>query len=139
MQDYIIPTRDIARAAMLMSISRSRDEEQAFKREFAETGIRAAAVDFGGDFNQHTAKMVEHAVVAARREGLTNGSYREEGAVAGAAREAVQQLIQKAFGMNVGGKIGMARSNENLVVVAFFTAGLMHLDEVVIGMSHRVL
>jgi hypothetical protein len=63
----------------------------------------------------------------------------EEGAVAGAAREAVGQVMNKALGMNVGGKIGIARTGENIVVAIFFGIGLLHLNEVGIGLGHRAI
>ena len=42
-----------------------------------------------------------------------------EGAVVGAAREALVQVMPKAIGLNVGGKVGIARKGEHLVVAVF--------------------
>ena len=55
-------------------------------------------------------RIVERAVVAAKREGvIVADEYKEEGSVAGAAHEALTQVMGKALGLNVGGKIGIAR------------------------------
>ena len=101
--------------------------------------MRLAAVDFGGEFISSVSRIVERAVVAAKREGLISSTHAEEGAVAGAAREAVSQIISKAIGLNVGGKIGIARLDDHVSVCVFFGIGLLHLNEVAIGLGHRVI
>lgn len=98
-----------------------------------------AASDFGGTFVDSMMKMIERAVVAAKREGVISDTHREEGAVAGAAHDAVCQVSEKAMGFSVGGKIGVARSGEHVAVAVFFTVGLVHLNEVVVGMGHRAI
>ena len=85
------------------------------------------------------AKIVERAVVAAKREGVIKDSHSDEGAVAGAAREALAQIMPKALGLNVGGKIGIARHGDHISVAIFFGIGLLHLDEVAIGLGHRAV
>ncbi len=133
-------SRTVSRAAMLMCLSRTREEEKELKDVLAGESIRAVAVDYGGEFMQSVAKIVERAVVAAKREGVISASeYREEGSVAGAAREAVSQVTTKAIGLNIGGKIGIARSGNNVAVAVFFGIGLLHLNEVAIGLGHRAI
>ncbi|HHY06504.1 MAG TPA: hut operon positive regulator HutP, partial [Clostridia bacterium] len=83
-------------------------------------------------------KIIERAIVAAKREGVIKESHYDEGAVAGATREALSQIMSKALGLNVGGKIGIARQKDHLSVVVFLGVGLLHLDEVAIGLGHRV-
>lgn len=118
----------------------SRAEERSLMQEYRKKGARVAAADFGGDFNDAIKKIIERTVVAAKREGvIKDGSHVMEGAVVGAAREAVSQVMQKALGLNVGGKIGIARSGEHLSVAMFFGVGLLNLNEVVIGLGHRSL
>lgn len=136
---YTPGSRDVARAAVLMSMSRTREEERALKASFAQEDMATAAVDYGGEFVTSVMRMVERAVVAAKREGVIDDSHREEGAVAGAAREALSQVSSKALGLNVGGKIGMARSHDHVAVAVFFGIGLVHLNEVCVGMGHRAL
>jgi len=84
-------------------------------------------------------KIVERAVVAAKREGVIKDTHPDEGAVAGATREAVSQIIPKALGLNVGGKIGIARYQDHVSVAIFSGIGLLHLDEVAIGLGHRAV
>jgi hypothetical protein len=84
-------------------------------------------------------KIVERAVVSSKREGIIEESHNQEGAVAGAAREALTQIMPKALGLNVGGKIAVARSGEHISVAVFFGIGLLHLNEIAIGTGHRVV
>lgn len=134
-----IGSKDTARAAVLASLTATREDEHVFKAEMAQQGIKVAAVDYGGEFITSVMKMVERAVVASKREGLIGESHTEEGAVAGATREALSQIMPKAIGLNVGGKIGIARSGEHVSVAMFFGIGLLHLNEVSVGLGHRVI
>ncbi len=127
---------DVAKAAIRLAIS-SRQEEEQLKAAFKKQGIRSAAVDFGGDFIDSIKKMVEHAIIAAKRENVVEDTHLGEGAVAGAAKDAISQLTPHAQGFNVGGKIAIARHSEHLSVCAFFAIGLVHLNDVVVGVAHR--
>lgn len=130
-------SRDAARAALLLAMSASREEETDLKAGMAEKDIQGAAADYGGDFVFSVMKIVERAVSSAKRDGVIADTHHEEGAVAGAAREALSQVTPKALGLNVGGKIGVARSGEHVAVAVFFAIGLGHLNEVCVGMGHR--
>ncbi len=132
-------SRDVARAALVMSMTRSREEEKSCKAMFLEEGIRTAAVDYGGEFVTSVMRIVERTVVAAKREGLITDTHLDEGAAMGAAREALSQITTKALGLNIGGKIGIARSGEHIAVAMFFGVGLVHLNEVCVGMGHRAI
>lgn len=132
-------SRQVARAAIQLAMTATREEETALRASLAEEGIQSAAVDYGGEFVQSVMKIVERAVVAARREHVIGETHHEEGAVAGAAREAVSQVANKALGLSVGGKIGVARCGEHVAVAVFFGIGLVHLNEVCIGMGHRAI
>lgn len=133
-------SRTVSRAALLMCLTRSREEEKALKAALLSEEVHAAAVDYGGDFITSVMKIVERAVVAAKREGVISAAeYREEGAVAGATREALSQVNNKALGLNVGGKIGVARAGNNIAVAIFFGIGLLHLNEVAVGLGHRAI
>ena len=83
--------------------------------------------------------IVDNAIEAARREGIINDTHSETGAVAGATREALSQIQNKAIGLNVGGKIGIARYQDHLSIAVFLVVGLLHLDEVAVGMAHRTI
>ena len=97
-------SREVARCAIQMSLTKNREEENRLKEELLKSGIYTAAVDFGGEFISSINKIIERTVVAAKREGVISDSHAEEGAVAGAAREAISQVMLKAVGLNVGGK-----------------------------------
>lgn len=132
-------SKDVVKAAIMMSLTRDRMEEKALKTQLSKSGIRTAAVDYGGEFINSIMKIVERAVVSSKREGVIVESHNEEGAVAGAAREALTQVMPKAMGLNVGGKIAVARSGEHVAVSVFFGIGLLHLNEIAIGTGHRVV
>jgi hypothetical protein len=129
----------IARAAARMALTTSREEEQSLKAAFARDGIQAAAADYGGDFMTLLKKGVERAVVVAVREGLVADTEAEQGVVAGAAHEALSQILPKALGLSVGGKIGLARRGPDVSVAVFLSIGLLHLNEVAIAMGHRAI
>ena len=132
-------SRAVARAALSLAMSSDREEENALRRKLSERGVRGAASDFGGDFVSSVMRIIERAVVAAKREGVITDTHQEEGAVAGAARDAVTQVTSKALGLSVGGKIGIAREGEHVAVALFFTVGLVHLNEVCVGLGHRAV
>lgn len=132
-------SRDIAAAAIRIALTADRGEEKKLQAVFNEIGIHTAAVDYGGEFINSVMKIVERAVVSSKREGLIKESHVEEGAVAGATREALTQIMPKALGLNVGGKIGIARYKDHISVAIYFGIGLLHLNEVAIGLGHRVV
>ena len=133
----IAQSKKVAMAALKMAMTGSREEESLLKDTFAKQGIKTAAVDYGGDYVSAVKKIIERSVVAAKREGVIKETHGDEGAVAGATREALTQIMPKAIGLNVGGKIGIARMDEHLTVAIFFGVGLLHLDEVALGLGHR--
>ena len=132
-------SRDAVTAAISVAITKDRMAEKAEQLRFKSEGIKTAAVDFGGEFIASVTKVIERAVVAAKRENLIADFHAEEGAVAGAAREAVSQIVNKAIGLNIGGKIAIARCGEHISVAIFFGIGLLHLNEMAIGLGHRVI
>ncbi|MCX7771950.1 MAG: HutP family protein [Clostridia bacterium] len=132
-------SKDVVKAAIMIALTSDRDEERELKKQFLTKGIKTAAVDYGGEFINSVMRIVERAVVSAKREGVIEECHAQEGAVAGAAREALSQVMPKALGLNVGGKIGVARSGEHVSVAVFFGIGLLHLNEVAIGTGHRVV
>lgn len=134
-----ISSVEIGRAALRIAISANRTEENIVKEELVAKGIKATAVDFGGDFLPSVVKIVERAVVAAERQGLVSSTHVGAGAVAGAAHEALEQAKLKAIGFNVGGKIGIARCGEHLCVAIFMGVGVLNLNEMCVGLAHRSL
>lgn len=117
----------------------TREEEAVLKENYKKEGIKSAAVDIGGDVIQSISKILERTLVASKRNGLIKDTHVYEGAVTGATREAIAQIMDKAAGFNVGGKIGIARYREHLSVCIFLTIGMFRLDDVVIGLGHRAI
>lgn len=132
----VIDSSTVAKASVRLAIS-SREEEVELETQFKAKGILTAAVDVGGNINNSIPKIIERALVASKRSGIIKDCHVHDGAVAGAAREAIIQIAAKANGLNVGGKIGIARYGEHLSVCIFMSIGLLHLNEVVIGLGHR--
>ena len=123
---------EVAKSAIKLAMS-SREEERVLIREFKERGIICAGVDIGGDLVSSIPKIIERAVVASRKCGVIVEGFAQDGAVAGATREAIVQVSPKATGLNVG----IARSGGNLTVCIFVSVGLLHLNEAVVGIGHR--
>lgn len=137
--EKIYGSREIAISAIKLALTSDRVEEKRMQAEYARVGIRMAAVDFGGEFITSVMKIIERAVVSSKREGVIIDTHREEGAVAGATHEALLQIMPKAVGLNVGGKIGIARYKDHVTVAIFAGIGLLHLNDVAIGLGHRVI
>lgn len=131
-------SKDIARISIEMAMS-SREEEKILKENYLKENIKTAAVDIGGNVVDSIPKILERTLVAAKRNNLITDAHVYEGAITGAAREAIDQIINKSVGFNVGGKIGIARYREHLSVCIFGTIGMFRLDEVIIGLGHRAV
>ncbi len=129
---------DVAKASVQMAIS-TREQEVVLIKELKEEGVIAAAVDIGGNLISSVPKIIERALVATKRSGIIDDCHLHDGAVAGATREAIMQVSSKANGLSVGGKIGIARSGEHISICIFLSIGLLHLNEVVIGLGHRTI
>ena len=127
-----VNSKQVCKAAIKLALSESREEEMHLKEKYIKNGIKTVAIDFGGCFDSAVKKILERAVVASQREGLINDSHFEEGAVAGAAHEAMRQITEKSVGLNLGGKSGIARSDDHISVCVFF-------DDNAIGLGHRAM
>lgn len=134
-----IGSKEITAAAIKMAISANREEETLVKKMLSEDGIRCAAIDYGGEFLSAIPKILERAVVGAKREGVIGSSHLEEGAVVGAAHEAINQISSKALGLNLGGKIAIASNGSHVAVCVFFAVGLLNLNDVAVGVAHRAI
>lgn len=134
-----VGSREVCKAAIQIALTDTREAEIMLKKENSANGIQSAAIDFGSDFSSAVPKILERAVVAAKREGVIGSTHAEEGAVAGAAHEALQQIMDKCLGLNLGGKIGIARYGSHISVCVFFAIGLLNLNDIAIGMGHRAV
>lgn len=129
-------SKEIAKTAIKMALS-DRKEEEKLNREFAKLGIKTTAVDIGGKLPDTIPKIIEHTLVASKRKGVIQDCHVHDGAVAGAIREAISQVSVKTNGLSVGGKVGIARKGEHISTALFLSIGLLHLNEVVMAVSHR--
>ena len=132
-------SKEVSKASIKIAMTQDRTEEKEIKLASEAAGIECVAVDFGGEFSESVTKIIERAVVASKREGVINDSHAEEGAVVGATHEAIRQILTKTIGLNVGGKIGIARSNDHIAVCIFLAVGLLNLNDIVIGLGHRAM
>ena len=130
---------DVARAAIRMALSENRSDENELREKLAKSGIRAVAVNFGGKFLDIIPKIYESAIVAAQRQHVISDTHVGDGSVVGAMESAIEQIKLMAMGMNLGGKIGIARWKEHLCVAVFVEVGVLHCNEVTLVMAHRVL
>lgn len=127
---------EVAKAAIRLAVS-TREEEKSIIEELEKNGIKSAAVDIGGDLVNSIPKIIERALVASKKTGIIKDVHVHEGAVAGAAKDAISQVNSKALGLNFGGKLGIARSGEHVVVCLFISIGLLHLNDLAIAIGHR--
>ncbi|MBP3490505.1 HutP family protein [bacterium] len=132
-------SKEVSKAAIKLAMTDDRTEENLLKKNMSNSGILCAAIDFGGEFSNSVTKIIERAVVASKREGIIKDTHSEEGAVAGATHEAITQIINKSIGLNVGGKIAIARCESHICVCVFFAVGLLNMNDVVIGLGHRAI
>lgn len=128
---------DVAKAAIKLAITSSRSAEEQLIKKLEEKDIRGIAVDVGGNIIDTIHIVIERAILASRRNGITTECHVDDGAIAGAAKDAIMQIAVKSAGLNGGGKIGICRHKEHLSVCIFMSIGLLHLNEVVIGLGHR--
>ena len=132
-------SKEVMAAAIKLAVSCNMNEEKKLIEYLKNEGVSAAAVNYGGEYISSISKIIERSIVAARREGVIGDSHSEEGAVAGAAHEAIAQINSKALGLNIGGKIAIARMGDHICVAMYFGVGLVHLNEIAIGIGHRAI
>lgn len=130
---------DVGRAALKLALTETRDEENNLRKQYTDLGFLCVAVDFGGRFIDIIPKVMEHAAVAAQRQGVVKDTHVEKGAVVGATEQALEQLKLKCLGLNVGGKLGIARYNEHLSVAIYLGVGVLNLNEIAVAAAHRSL
>ncbi|MDO5708363.1 MAG: HutP family protein [Andreesenia angusta] len=128
---------DVAKVGIRMAMTSDREEEEKLKEELIDTGIKSVAVDIGGSMVETIPTIIERAVVASKRSGVTKDCFSHDGSVAGATREAISQVYSKAAGLNIGGKISITSCRAHLTVAIFINIGILHLNEIVIGLGHR--
>ena len=130
---------DVAKAAIRLALTGDRQTEEQMIHSLLEKGIHGVAVNVGGNVVNSIHTIIERVIIASRKTSVTRENHVQDGALAGASREALQQVLEKSIGLNGGGKIAVCRHKEHLSVCVFMSVGLFHLNEVVIGLGHRSL
>ena len=134
----MISSLDVPKEAVRMALT-TREEEKELIKMIETMGGKAAAVDIGGNISSSITKVLERALVASKRVGLIKDEYAQEGAVIGAARDALMQILERSSNLNVGRKIGIVKQDHDIAVCIYVSIGLLHLNEFAIGIGHRTL
>ena len=90
---------DVAKAAVKVSMTSSRSEEEQLVQQLKTQGIHATAVDIGGNLIQSIPKIIERAIIASRKTHITKESFVLDGAVAGAAHRRHSRIGNKRAGL----------------------------------------
>ena len=125
-----------AAAAVQMALTPTREEEYNLKK-LAVEGIRATAVDYGGE---QAALFKKWWKGRNRRppERVVQNEFHAEGSVAGATRMPWLRLCQRPS-VQISAARSASPATVNTWPWAFFTIGLLYLDEVAIGLGHRAI
>lgn len=130
---------DVARAAIRMALSENRSDENELREKLAKVEFVLLQSTLAASSPDIIPKIYESAIVAAQRQHVISDTHVGDGSVVGAMESAIEQIKLMAMGMNLGGKIGIARWKEHLCVAVFVEVGVLHFNEVTLGMAHRVL
>ena len=136
-KEYNFRSIDVARFATNLVSTGSREKEMEYRKYLETFGVQSVAVDFGGKFEKVVPQIIENGAVAAQRCGLIEEQHVQIGDIVGAIHQVLIELGSIAIGLNVGGKIAVARHKEHLCVAIFAEIRLIHLNEVFINIAHR--
>lgn len=136
-KEYNFRSIDVARFATNLVSTGSREKEMEYRKYLETFEVQSVAVDFGGKFEKVVPQIIEHGAVAAQRCGLIEDQHVQIGDIVGAIHQVLIELGSIAVGLNVGGKLAIARYKEHLCVAIFAEIGLIHLNEVFINIAHR--
>ena len=132
-------TLELGSMALKMALTSCREEEQRLKKELKKQGVLTCAVDCGGYFLDNITKIIEHVLGASQRQNIISDKHIEVGSLVGATQEALEYIKLKLMGLNVGGKIGVARMDEHIVVAIYLGFGLVYLNDIAVSIGHRVI
>lgn len=136
-KEYNFRSIDVARFATNLVSTGSREKEMEYRKYLETFEVQSVAVDFGGKFEKVVPQIIENGAVAAQRCGLIEDQHVQIGDIVGAIHQVLIKLGSIAVGLNVGGKLAIARYKEHLCVAIFAEIGLIHLNEVFINIAHR--
>ena len=131
-------TKEVCNSAIEIVISSDIESEKIIKQRLFKRGIKGAGISYGGDFIKGIPTIIERVIIAAKKEGIIDDQI-GEAAIIGATKEAISHIVDKATGFNIGGKIAVARCKNHIAVVVYFSVGMLNLDEIVLGLGHRMI
>ena len=73
MTEKLPDSRDVARAAISLAMTATREDETLQKQHLAAQGIRSAASDFGGGFVSSAMKIIERHCAESAGDGAGGG------------------------------------------------------------------
>ena len=111
---------DVARAALLLAITKDSMMEAACKQHIEEQGWRVVATEVGGLLSDLPHKIVRALVGASLNAGIIEKNSREMHALIHAANEAGDSFVSRGIvELSIGAKIAIVRNNNWLAVAIF--------------------
>ena len=131
---------DVARAAVLLALTKDAEAESLCRWHIEEQGWRAVATEVGGLLSDLPQKFVRALIGASLNAGIIEKSNREMHALIHAAVEAGNGFVQKSLiETSVGAKIAIVR-NDNWIAVSIFGDSAAHVvahhDRCGLGVMH---
>jgi hut operon positive regulator len=124
--DLNLDSSDVARAAVLLALTKSAEMETAFKRHIERHGWRVVATEVGGLLNDLPSKLVRAIVGASLNAGVIEKNSREMHSLVHAAIEAGDSFVHRGIlEISMGAKIAIVR-NAQWVAVAIFGDCAVH-------------
>ena len=139
MAEQKLTSIEIGRAALRIAVTENRTEEQRIKEQLAAKGIRSTAVDFGGEFMPSVVKNCGARRCCGAASGHCYGNPCWRGRCCRSCPRCFGAACDEGGRLNVGGKIGIARSGEHLCVAIYMAVGVLNLDELCVALGHRSL
>ena len=131
---------DIARAAVLLAITKDSRMEQVCKQYIEQQGWRVVATEVGGLLSDLPQKIVRALVGAALNANIIEKNSREMHALVHAAIEAGDSFLSRGMvEVSVGAKIAIVRNNDWLAVAIFGDCSAhvaAHHDRCGLGVMH---
>lgn len=131
---------DVARAAVLLAITKDAETESACKRHIEEQGWRVVATEVGGLLSDLPQKIVRALVGASLNAGIIEKTNREMHALIHAALEAGNSFVTRGLvEVSIGAKIGIVRSEDWIAVAIFGDCAahvVAHHDRCGLGIMH---
>jgi hut operon positive regulator len=138
--DFDLGANDVARAALLVALTKDVETEAAFKRNIELRGWRVVATEVGGLLNELPAKLVRAIVGASLNAGVIEKSSREMHSLVHAASEAGDSFVHRGIlEVSMGAKIAIVRNDLWLAVAVFGDCAVhatAHHDRCGLGVMH---